>query len=146
MAPPIVKSWIRHCLRNIVARAPSSFGNSVHSAAVANVTVKISKITKEIQVINFHLSRQKQAKTHVNRLKQSLNPKETQDRGGKNSFCAPSPHFLATPLLISFSHEYPDPLSLFFDCLSRYQLTTYKPILQYSAYLLSLICVFCRQL
>src|SRR6218665_2569828 len=46
---------------------PSSFGNSVHYAAVASLTVKISKITKEIHVLNFHLSRQKQAKIHVNK-------------------------------------------------------------------------------
>ena len=38
---------------------PSSFRNSVHSAAAASLTVKISKITKEKHVLNYHLSRQK---------------------------------------------------------------------------------------
>jgi len=71
----------------------------VHSAAVASLTVNISKITKEIHVLNFHLSRQTQAKTHVNRFKQSWNPKEIPGRGGeKNHTVPPSPHFLATPL------------------------------------------------
>ena len=43
----------------------SSFGNSVHSAAAASLTVKISKITKEehVGLIYFRLSRQKHAKT-----------------------------------------------------------------------------------
>ena len=52
---------------------PSSFGNSVHSAASASLTVKILKITKEKHVLHFRLSRQKHAKTHLNRLKLSLN-------------------------------------------------------------------------
>ena len=47
--------------------------NSVHSAAAAILTVKISKLTKEKHVLHFHLSCQKHAKTHVNRLKQSRN-------------------------------------------------------------------------
>jgi len=57
----------------------------VHSAAVASLTVKISKITKGIHVLNFHLSRQKQAKTPVNRLKQPWNPKEIPARGGEKN-------------------------------------------------------------
>ena len=47
--------WRRY-LWGIGARAPSSFGNSVHSATAASLTVKISKITKEGHVIYFHLS------------------------------------------------------------------------------------------
>ena len=62
------------------ARAPSSLGNSVHFAAADSLTVKISKITKEMHVVNFHLSRKKHAKTHVNRLKQSWDPKEMKSR------------------------------------------------------------------
>jgi len=74
--------WRRY-LWGIGARAPPlSFGNSVHSVAVASITLKISKITKEERVLNFHLSRQKHAKTHVNRLKQSRNAKEIPGRGG----------------------------------------------------------------
>jgi len=38
--------WRRY-LWGIWARAPSSFENSVHSAAAASLTVQISKITKE---------------------------------------------------------------------------------------------------
>ena len=53
------------------ARAPSNLGNSVHSASAASLTIRISKITKEKHVVQFRLSRQKHAKTHVNRLKQS---------------------------------------------------------------------------
>src|SRR6218665_1140043 len=81
---------------------PSSFGNSVHYTAADSLTVKISKITKEKTVLQFHLSRQKHAKTHVNRLKQSQHLKEIPGRGGEEKFilCSPSPHFLATPLQI----------------------------------------------
>src|SRR6218665_1540731 len=77
---------------------PSSFENFVHSADVASLTVKISKITEEIHVLNFHLSRQKEA--HVNRLKQSWNQKEILGRGGEEKIYAvpPSPHFLSMPL------------------------------------------------
>jgi len=75
--------WRRY-LWGIGACAPSRFGNSVHSAAAASLIVKISKITEEKHVLNFHLSRQKHANTHVNRLKQSRNPKEIPGRGGKN--------------------------------------------------------------
>src|SRR6218665_271852 len=56
---------MRHC----GTCPPSSFGNSVHSATAASLTVNISKITKEKHVLHFRLSRQKHAKTHVNRLK-----------------------------------------------------------------------------
>src|SRR6218665_2678236 len=54
-------------------------------------------------VLNFHLSRQKHAKTHVNRLKRSCNPRDIPGRGGEETIHAvpPSPHFLATPLDIS---------------------------------------------
>src|SRR6218665_2865668 len=78
----------------------SSFENSVYSASAVNLTVKISKITKERQVLQFRLSRQKHAKTHVKRLKQSWNPKEIPGRGGEEKFtlCSSSPNFLATPL------------------------------------------------
>ena len=41
----------------------------MHSAAAASLTVKNFKITKERHVLHFCLSRQKQAKTHVNRSK-----------------------------------------------------------------------------
>jgi len=58
--------------------------NYVQSADVASLTVNISKLSKEIHVLNFH--RQKQAKTHVNRLKQSWNPKEIPGRGGDEKF------------------------------------------------------------
>jgi|SRR6218665_552216 len=78
------KQWRRY-LWGIGARAPSSFVNSVHSAAAASLTVKTSKITKEKHVLNFHLSREKHAKTHVCRLKQSREPKEISGRRGKNS-------------------------------------------------------------
>ena len=47
----------------------SSFGNYVYYAASASLTVRISKITKEKYILQFSLSRQKHAKTHVNRLK-----------------------------------------------------------------------------
>src|SRR6218665_2925059 len=63
--------------------APSNFGNSVHSAAAAGLTVKICKITKEKHVLHFYSSPQKQAKTHVNRLKQSCNTKEIPGRDGE---------------------------------------------------------------
>jgi len=36
----------------------SSFGNYVHSAAAASLTVNISKITKEDNVMHFRLSHQ----------------------------------------------------------------------------------------
>ena len=65
---------------------PSSFGNSVHSAAAASLTVKISKITKEKHVLNFHVSHQKRSKTHVNRLKQTWNPKEFLGRRAEEKF------------------------------------------------------------
>ena len=47
----------------------------VHSAAAVSLPVKISKIrsTKEKHVLQFRPSRQKHAKTHVNRLKQYQN-------------------------------------------------------------------------
>ena len=38
------------------ARASSNFGNSMHSAAIASLTVKILKITKEKHVLHFRLS------------------------------------------------------------------------------------------
>src|SRR6218665_3663006 len=63
---------------------PSSFGNSVHSAAAASLTVKISKITKE-----------RHAKTQVNRLKQSRNPKEIPGRGGEDKILAMPPHLIS---------------------------------------------------
>jgi len=66
--------------------SPSSFGNSVHTAAAANLTVKISKINKEKHVLNFHLSRQKHGNSHVNRLKQPLNQKEIPGRGERKKF------------------------------------------------------------
>ena len=73
----------------IGACAPSSLGNYVHSAASVSLTVKISKITKEKHVglglLHFRQYRQKHAKTHVSRLKQSLNPGKER----KNSCCAP---------------------------------------------------------
>ena len=57
----------------IGARAPSSLDNSVHSVASAGLTVKMSKITKDKHVLHFRISRQKHAKTHENKLKQSQN-------------------------------------------------------------------------
>ena len=82
---------------------PSSVGNSVHYAAAASLIVKISKITKEKQVLKFHLSRQKHAKPHVYILKQSWNPIEIPGRGREEKcmLCTPSPHFLATPLILA---------------------------------------------
>src|SRR6218665_588076 len=60
---------------------------------------EILKIAKEKPVLHFRLSCKKHAKTHVNRLKQFRNPKNPGQMGrGKNLCCAPSPHFLATPL------------------------------------------------
>ena len=85
----------------IGARAPSSVGNYVQSASVASLTIKISKITKEIHALNFHLSCQKHAKTNVNRLKQSQAGEEQ-----KNSCCALTSFFLATPLLLAASGIY----------------------------------------
>src|SRR6218665_1512190 len=64
-----------------------------------------------MHVLNVNLSRHKQAKTHVNRLKQSWNVKEILDRGGEEKIHAapPSSHFLATPLtacqLITTKHD-----------------------------------------
>jgi len=52
-----------------------------------NLTVKLSKIFKEKHVLYCHLSRQKHAKTHVNRLKQSRNQKEIP--GGDLTFSSP---------------------------------------------------------
>jgi len=51
----------------------SSFGNSVHSAAPARLIM--SKLTKGKHgpILHFRPSRQKHAKTQVNRLKQSRN-------------------------------------------------------------------------
>src|SRR6218665_1203168 len=90
--------WRRY-LWGIGACPPSSFGNSVHSAAGASLPVKISKITKEKHVLNFHISRQKHAETHVNRLKQSWKQNKSRtEEERKNLCCAPRPHFLATPL------------------------------------------------
>src|SRR6218665_3293372 len=55
----------------------------------------MSKITKEIHVLNFHLSRHKQAKTYVNRLKQSWNPKEIPGRGGEEKIHTLPPHLIS---------------------------------------------------
>src|SRR6218665_315015 len=94
--------WRRY-LWGIGARSPSNFGNSMHTTAAANLTVQILKINKEKHVLNFHLSRQKHANTHVNRLKQPLNQKEIPGRGGEEKVHAvpPSPHILATPLTLA---------------------------------------------
>ena len=51
----------------IGTRTPLKFWETI------NLTAKISKITKEKHVLHFRLSRQKHAKTHVDRLKQSRN-------------------------------------------------------------------------
>src|SRR6218665_459831 len=59
---------------------PSSFGNSLHSAAAASLTVNILKITKEKHVLHFRLSRLKHAKTHVNILN-SLGTKKSPGHG-----------------------------------------------------------------
>jgi len=73
---------------------PSSiFASSVHSAAAASLTVKISKITKK-QVLHFRLSRQKHVKTHVNRLKQSRNPKKIPE-GRRGKIHVVSPHLIS---------------------------------------------------
>ena len=69
---------------------PSSFGNSVHSVAAHSLTVKISKITKEKHALNFHISRQKHAKTDISRLKQSWKLEPKKSRVGeerKKSYC-----------------------------------------------------------
>ena len=64
-----------------------------------NLTVKISKISKEKHVLHFRLFRQKHAKTHVNRLKYPQNLKNPgQKKRRKILVMPPSPHFLATPL------------------------------------------------
>src|SRR6218665_852956 len=84
------KQWHRY-LWDIGACAPSSFGNSVHSAAAAILTAKISKITKEKHVLNFHLSRQKHAKTHVNRLNCQKKPRAGEER---KHLCFP-PHLIS---------------------------------------------------
>src|SRR6218665_1347775 len=47
----------------------SSFGNCVHSAAAASLTVKISKITKEKHVLQFRLSHKRHAKTRIKQIK-----------------------------------------------------------------------------
>src|SRR6218665_843973 len=76
-----------------------SFGNYVlHSAAATSLNEKIYKITKEKPVLGLHfrLSRQKHAKTHINRLKQPRNPKETPGRGETEKF------MLCRPPLISW--------------------------------------------
>src|SRR6218665_3779881 len=70
---------MRHC----GTCPPSSFGNSVHSATAASLTVNISKITKEKHVLHFRLSRQKHAKTHVNRLKIIVSELEIFRAGGR---------------------------------------------------------------
>ena len=89
---------IHRYLWGIVAHASSNFRNSAHSAAAARLAVKMSKITNEKHVLLFCLSCQTHTKIHVNRLKQSRNPTKISghERRGKNLFCVPSPHFLAT--------------------------------------------------
>src|SRR6218665_4077391 len=79
---------------------PLSFGNSVHCAASARLTVKISKSVKEKHVLHFYLSRQKHSKTHINRLKQSQNQKKIQGKGGEEKFMSCPPH------LISWGHHW----------------------------------------
>src|SRR6218665_3033936 len=79
------------CLNMFVLRVRSgvaSYGALEHvlPRVLENIdlTVKISKITKEKQVLHFRLARQKHDKTHVNRLKQSRNQKYPgQRRKGK---------------------------------------------------------------
>ena len=94
--PSVIRLYVqwRRYLWGIGARAPSSLGNSVHSAAAASLTVKISKITKEKHVLNCHLSRQKRAQTQENRLKQSWKPKEILGRGGEEKIYAVPPHLI----------------------------------------------------
>src|SRR6218665_446468 len=64
---------------------PSSFGNSVYSAAAASLAVKTLKIAKEKHVLHFCISPQKHAKIVMER---NRNP--GQGRSGKTC-CAPSP-------------------------------------------------------
>jgi len=52
-------------------------------------------MTKEKHILHFHLSRQKHDKTHVNRLKQSRNPKEIQCRGEEEKFMLFAPHLIS---------------------------------------------------
>jgi len=75
----------------------------VHSAAVASLTVTISKINKEKHVLHFRLSRQKHAKAQVGpkQIKTVSEHKKFPGRGGEEKFmlCPPHPpHFLATSL------------------------------------------------
>src|SRR6218665_1332143 len=86
------------CLNMFVLRVRSgvaSYGALEHVLlrVLENIdlTVKISKITKEKQVLHFRLARQKHDKTHVNRLKQSRNQKNWAEEEMKNSCCIP-PH------------------------------------------------------
>ena len=55
----------------------------VHSAAAARWPVKISTISKEKPVLHFRLSRQKDAKTHVNRLKRSQTEPKKKSQAGE---------------------------------------------------------------
>ena len=73
---------------------PSSFGNSVYSAAAASLTVRNLKITKEEHVFQFRISSQKHTKT-------VSEPKRKEDE--KFMLCFPSPPFLVTPLLLTVS-------------------------------------------
>ena len=59
-----------------------------------DLTVKISKITKEKQVLHFRLARQKHDKTHVNRLKQSRNQKKSRAEEERKNLCC-APHFIS---------------------------------------------------
>src|SRR6218665_493378 len=75
----------------------SNVTNSAHPLAAASSTVSISKITKEKHVLNFRISRQKHAKTHVKTVSKL---RKIPGRGEEETFMlCPSPHFLVTPLV-----------------------------------------------
>src|SRR6218665_1645283 len=98
----------------------SNATNSVHFAA-ANLTIQISKIIKEkhVGLLHFRLSRQKRAKTHVNRIKQSRN-KIIPGREGEEKF------LLCT--LTSFPGDATTPLT----CKAVFDLASSYPTLQSS--------------
>jgi len=99
--------------------SPWSFWKSVHSAAVSSLTVKISKIAKEEHILHFRLSLQKYAKTHVNRVKQSWNQKQSRARKDrKTSSCAPLTSFSGDATAITYTVRMEYQQGLLNCCLS----------------------------
>src|SRR6218665_878790 len=95
MALLAMEHWSTQCSTQV---PHSSFGNYVFSAAAASL--KMLKVTKGKHVLHFRPSRQEHAKTHIGpkQIKTVLELNKILGRAEENSYCALSPHFLATPL------------------------------------------------